>query len=55
MKTVVSIVCVTLIVLYSLYLGLDTLIVKGGIAVLAGLGGFAAGVGSHLLSKPPSK
>ncbi len=41
MKSIISIMCITVLIAYSLYLGFDGLLLAGGVAVIAGLGGYA--------------
>lgn len=41
MKSIISIICITALIAYALYLGFDGLLLAGGVAVIGGLGGYA--------------
>jgi len=49
MKSIVALICVTALLAFALYQGIDGALLAGGVAVLAGLGGYVA---PH--KKPPS-
>lgn len=46
-KAIISIVCITLLLGIALWKGVDGVLLSGGIAVIAGLGGFAIAKSKH--------
>lgn len=46
-KTIVAIVCIAILLIVALLKNIDGVLLAGGIATLAGLGGYAAGKKHH--------
>lgn len=42
-KTIVAIVCITILLVTALFMGINGVLLAGGLALLAGLGGYAKG------------